>query len=227
MIKTNKTLENGSHSQERGNAMVYVLIAIALFGFLTVAMSRQNNQADGQDLSDEQVDLYVNELINYVAAAQQAADMMLMSGSEVDDLIFLTPSDGGFDTAPHFNKLFHPSGGGLVHETTFNQGMFVAAGSGWYINDDVNVEWTPSTAKDVTLSALRIPREVCENINLKITGSTTIPILTTTLTAIFSAASYTNDLTTATCSDCEGFSSLCVAESTNSFYGYYNVIAAQ
>ena len=88
MIKTKKTLENGTQRKEHGNAMIYVLIAIVLFGVLTVAMSRQNNQADGQDLSDEQVELYANELLQYVASAQQAVDMMLASGSEVNDLIF-------------------------------------------------------------------------------------------------------------------------------------------
>ena len=40
-----------STNTERGNAMVYILIALALFGFLTVTMSRQSGQSDSRNLN--------------------------------------------------------------------------------------------------------------------------------------------------------------------------------
>jgi len=51
--------------REDGNAMIYVLLAIALFGILTATLSGQNNDADGQDIDDEQIEFYASELLEY------------------------------------------------------------------------------------------------------------------------------------------------------------------
>ena len=84
-------------NNQSGNAMIYVLIALALFGFLTLTLSRSNNQADGQDIDDEQAELYALELMEYAASAQAVVDQMLFSGSEIDDLDFVIPSDPAFN----------------------------------------------------------------------------------------------------------------------------------
>ena len=213
--------------KSRGNAMVYVLIAIALFGFLTITMARQNNQADGQDLSDEQVDLYVNELINYMASAQQVVDMMQMSGSQASDLVFLNPASAGFDTAPHIHKVYHPAGGGLNAETTLDANMFSSGLYGlWRMKNNTNVEWTPTTNDDVILSNQFLKEEVCAAYNKKVTGSETIPQLSNTLDYFFAQGS-TNDFDATDCAACDGYPTLCVQSSGGTSYGVYSVIAAE
>jgi len=79
-----------STNTERGNAMVYILIALALFGFLTVTMSRQSGQSDSRNLNRENIDLYVNNLIEYSAGAQQVIDLMLNIGALSYQPILLT-----------------------------------------------------------------------------------------------------------------------------------------
>ncbi len=218
-----------SAKSQEGNAMIYILIALALFGFLTVTMSRQNQQADGHDLSKESIALYTNELIEYNAAAQQVINMMLASGAEISDLDFVEPSDSDFNTPPHIYKVFHPQGGGLNHiESPSSEMMNVTAGTGgWRFQDQINVEWTPSSANDVILTAHQIDQSVCEKINEKITGSKNIPALTENIGNIFLTTGSNLNLNTTRCPGCEGISSLCVSNSVATAYSYYNILAAQ
>jgi hypothetical protein len=237
MIKADKMARNpekspftAQHTTSRGNAMIYVLIAIALFGFLTVTLARQNNQADGQDISDEQANLYANELIDYGAAAQQTIDMMQMSGSEISDLLFTKPTEGTFETAPNIHKVYHPAGGGLNYAANFSQGASPDGNGVWWIQNALNVVWTDPGAAglaDVILTANNIRREICENLNIKITGSATIPALTVDTPDIFDPDNFSAASFNATnCPGCDGFPTLCVSNAAVDTYAFYNIIAA-
>lgn len=241
MLFTIKTIEN-SENRQNGNAMVYVLIALALFGFLTMTLSRSNDQADSQDISDEQAEFYATELIEYVASAQNVIEMMLATGSEItnptdpdypkpNDLNFVTPNSAGFNTPPHGHKVFHPQGGGLNYHETFNKKIQSGATSVWAINDHIDVEWTQldtdgaTPLDDVILTAYFLTKPICEIINEKITGATTIPVTANPHSDYFLATGNT-DFDTTECAGCEGFSSLCV-EDSNGDYSFYNIIATK
>ena len=170
--------------------------------------------------------LYANELIEYVSNAQQAVDMMLSTGSETDELLLLNPSSAGFNTAPHIHKLFHPQGGGLNYQTSFNDKIQNGAGSAWIFKNDTNVEWTDSTANDVILSAYFIRREVCQEINRIITGNTTIPVTANAHSNYFTSGGGT-DFDATECAACDGFHTLCVENDSNDNYTYYTVISGQ
>ncbi len=216
------------HGNAQGNAMVYILIALALFGFLTVTLSRQNDQADGQELSDEMVTLYTNELIEYTTAAGNVIEMMLATGSDVNDLDFINPASANFDTGSHIHKVFHPQGGGLNFQSSFTEEIESGAGAMWYFQDNLNVEWTDTTGNDTILMAYSINPSICENINLKITGSATIPATTVGLNAIFSPSAYTEaSFNTTNCPGCDGYPILCVSNGAVDTYGLYAIIAAQ
>jgi (2Fe-2S) ferredoxin len=213
-------------SKSAGNAMIYVLIALALFGFLTITLSSQNDQADGQDIDDEQAALYANELISYVASAQQVVDMMLATGSEIDDLDFVNPTSGGFDTPPHHHKVFHPAGGGLNYVEKFSADIQNDATSVWAVNNSINVEWTPTASNDVIISSYFITKQICENINKKITGSTAIPITASPHDEYFLSTG-TTDFDTTECAICDGKPTLCVENDTNDNYTFYSIIVGQ
>jgi hypothetical protein len=215
-----------SHNKARGNAMIYVLIALALFGFLTITISSQNDQADGQDIDAEHAELYANELLSYVASAQQVVDMMLSTGSEISDLDFTNPSSVGFDTPPHHHKVFHPTGGGLNYQEKFSPDIQNDATSIWSINNSINVQWTQSAANDVIISAYFIKQSICESINKKITGLSTIPATANPHAEYFLSAG-TTDLDLTECADCDGKPTLCVNNDTNDNYTFYSIIAAQ
>ena len=214
-------------NNQSGNAMIYVLIALALFGFLTLTLSRSNNQADGQDIDDEQAELYALELMEYAASAQAVVDQMLFSGSEIDDLDFVIPSDSAFNTPPHHHKVYHPQGGGLSYKFELPEAISNITNASWRLMTTQNTEWTPTSNSDVILTAIYIPKIICENINRKITGSIAIPSITNILSTFSEGVSTDSDLTILNCPECEGKTNLCVINSSNDRYAYYNIIAAQ
>jgi len=232
MPDTIKTAENNiiSPSEQRGNAMIYVLIALAMFGFLTMTLSRSNNQVDGQDIDDERAELYALELMEYSASAQAVVEMMLSSGSEIDDLDFVNPTSAAFNTPPHYHKIYHPQGGGLTYQPTFNEDIHNDVTSVWAINENISVEWTPNNGvtsnNDAILTAYFLTRQICEIINDKLTGSAAIPV-TTNPHADYFLDTGTTDLDIAECAACDGYPTLCVENDTNDNYSFYSIIAAQ
>jgi len=211
---------------ERGNAMVYILVALALFGFLTVTLSRQNQQADSRTLNKENLNLYVNEIIEYTIAAGQTIDRMLITGSEVSDLDFTKPNEAGFDAPPHIHKVFHPQGGGLNYQDKPTKPIQNTADSVWDFNSNINVEWTPSTENDVILTAYHINKSICERINITITGSSVIPVTNAAHNEYFLNTG-TRDLDITECADCEGRPALCVENSASDNYSYYQILEGQ
>lgn len=235
VFKRFKRYDQEKKQNVRGNAMVYVLLAIALFGILTATLSGQNADSDGQNIDDELVEFYANELLEYSAAAKSVVDQMILTGSTIDDLNFVNPTSAAFDTTPHIHKVFHPAGGGLTYQYAFNEniigGIPVDANRypGWFITKLMNVEWTPSTQPEITISALRISQPVCEAINKKITGSINIPSIPNGLAVYFQEDEYTNDLLIADCPGCEGYNTLCLVYNgvTENWYGLYTILAAR
>lgn len=210
---------------QRGNAMIYILIAIALIGFLTVTLNNQNEQADSQNIDDELAELYALELIEYAATAKSVIDQMEITGTNFNDFDFVNPTSATlFNTAPHIHKIFHPQGGGLTYKdtTTFPSGTFLST-AGWQFADTTDIEWTATTANDLIFTALDINQTVCEGINEKITGSSSIPPSTATLADLFTEGTASIDLTAINCAGCENYPSLCLEDSAGD-YGFYNIM---
>ncbi|MCC7305850.1 MAG: hypothetical protein IT558_06280 [Alphaproteobacteria bacterium] len=230
--------KNHKKNHQRGNAMIYVLIAIALFAALSMTLGRQTDTGEAGDLSDSKAEMYAAQLIAYAAQAKSSVDQMLFSNAKIDELDFKLPGQAGFNTAPNTNKVYHPDGGGLnpgklpAEAVKQNIGDPVA---GWYMGRFNNVEWTKSSGTDVILVAFQIHKKICENINKKITGSTAIPKMSDTIRevliddAIYVGATNTDFLTdpagTPACADCHNRASLCVEDSNSQTYAFYTVIA--
>jgi hypothetical protein len=250
--------EHAAHRRsERGNALVYVLIAIVLFAALSFAVSRQSDTSEAGGLDAQKAELYATELITYAANAKQALDKMEFSGANPDFIDFTVPADTAFNTAPTTKKIYHPDGGG------FNQAALpdkVAASGvanpapGWYMGRFNDVEWTAlgplNTAgaggteapyQDTIITAYGIAEPVCADINQKITGNKTIPVVTESLKNIlvpktvggvtnFTAGANVN-LTTdpinttppPICPDCHNRGSLCIQE--GGIFAFYSVIS--
>jgi hypothetical protein len=201
-------------SRQRGNVMIYILIALGLIGGLTVAMSRQANQSSGETLDKETVQMHVSKLQGYAGTAQNVINQMMMSGTTIDNLSLINPTSAPFNTAPHIHKLFHPGGGGLSYEQA-TKPPFATSSSGtpegWYVTKR-NVQWTPTAATDVVLAAYNIPLEICRELNKKIIGTATpVALVSGTTHGFFTTQAATN-LTTAACTGCEGYPSLCVTD---------------
>lgn len=219
-----------------GNAMIYILLAIALLGGLTMSLMRQDSQG-GDDLSQDQAEFMAAEILGYSAAAQNVIDQMIITGANPADLDFALPSATSFNTAPYFNKFYHPQGGGMNFKPATTRLFDMSSGvtnplPGFYITRPNNIEWTPTTAPDIVVAAYYIPKTVCETINKKITGSTTIPnvpdiIKEKLIHGPTVGFGYTNStFTKIDCPACEGYSALCINRS-GAAYTFYSIILAR
>lgn len=164
-----------SGPSEAGSAMIYVLIAIVLFAALSFIVSRQGDNGETSTLDQHRVDIAATQIIQTSMQLKQGVDQMLYGGSNPDNLDFVTP-----DTEPafsagtsHVNKVFHPSGGGIVLQP-------IPAGAAeqisadpparWYIGRPTNIEWTNSTDEDVIMVAHQLTTAVCRAINQSLLG---------------------------------------------------------
>lgn len=241
-------------SSERGNAMVYVLIIVALFAALNFIMARGNDTSETAVIDNQQVDFYATQIMNYTAQARDSVLKMTYSGTDIDNLTFFQQGDADFDsevTYTNSSKIYHPLGGGLVPQS-FPEQMSAPAGAaetgtdaGWYVGRFNNVGWTYTSASDVLVVAYRIPEAVCERINEMIAGTDYIPppqLTTQARTVLIDNTNTTpvhlrsngtghsggtSDLDVTTCPDCDGVPSLCVQNSAGDVFAYYDLIAQQ
>lgn len=242
-MKTNKEHTAQETSPQSGNALIYVLIAIVLFAALSFTLSRQTDTGEAGILSDERAELYATQLISYSAQAKSAIDQMIFSGSRVNGLNFIDPSDPNFNAGTQrsrADRVFHPEGGGLTLGRLEDGAVAQVSTNpvaGWYLGRFNNVEWTNGTGEDVILAAYQIKRQICEKINEKINGSSVIPVITGDLRIPliddrFYTAGTNIDLTTdpvgsPICAACHEMSSLCVQNQTQTAYAYYSIVADQ
>jgi len=227
---------------ESGNALIYVLIAIALFAALSFTLARQTDTSETGTLSDDRAELYATQMISYSAQIKLAIDQMLFTGANIGALDFTDPSDAAFNSGTQkdrSNRVFHPEGGGVIKGRL--DAMAVSESgtdpeAGWYLGRFNSVEWTASAADDVILVAYQIREEVCAKINEKINGSSVIPTMNDSIKVVMiDDALYTGtniELTTdpsgsPICAECHEMGSLCVENQAQDAYGFYTIIADQ
>lgn len=227
-----KHLHHHSAQNETGNVIVLILIAVALFGALTFTLSRSMQGGNSDELNAAQLQQYTSEILTYAAVAENVVNQMAFDGTAIDEIDPILPSDGAFNTAPNIKKLFHVSGGGLSYKPA-KEPPFVLVSpapttqSAWVVSNVTNVEWTPSTANDVVLTAFGIEEGICAEINKKLTGSVTIPALVGggIENDVFAEDGGGANLTTVECPACDGISSLCVSNAAVDRWFFYSIIA--
>ena len=223
---------------ERGNALIYVLIAVALFAALSFTLGRQTNTNEAGGLSDQKADLYATQLISYAAQAKSALDQMGFTGTEANDFDFMLPTDANFNTGSHIHKVYHPAGGGLnpgrIPDSAATSAI-TDPPAGWYMGRFNNVQWTETVGQDVILVAYQIKREICEKINLKVNGSATIPAIDDSIRETMidddlytgSNVDLSTELAGDICPECDHVPSLCVQNQAGTAYGFYSILADQ
>ncbi len=234
----NSERKSFSRNNQRGNAMVYVLIIVALFAALSFVLSRQTDTSETGVISESQLEIFTGVLLQAPMQLKQSIDQMVFTGTQVSVLDFVTPDQVAFDTAPVINKVFHPSGGGVILPRIPGDAVNEISTdppARWYIGRFENVEWSPSSAHDVVLTAHQVTQQVCARINEKLTGSTTIPELTDPVNELLIDASLSTaganiEFTSARCTvpaDCFGEQSLCVKDNGVNAWSFYSLIAAE
>lgn len=215
-------------SSEHGNALIYVLVAIALFAALGFTLARQNQGADTKKIDKANIELFATEIIGYATQVRSVIDQMSFTGTDIDDYDFTEPGEAGFNNGSPIHKIYHPQGGGLslatLPEKAINE-VSSSPAAGWYLGRYNNIEWTASTNTEILLSAYQITQAVCSSINEKITGSDDIPSVSGDLEDYFTDEGSDSELTESACPPCEGYSMLCVSDDSSSMYAFYATMA--
>lgn len=162
---------------QNGNALWFILLAVALLAFLTGIISR-NSASVNQAGSVERARIKASSLLNYAKSVETTIQQMLLNGISENDLNFIEIS------AAHDNtnctstncEVFHVSGGGIAYQTPTELLNDSTHTDIWHVStenrvyqfgcDDANNRCT-----ELLLIAKNIPQSICLQIN-KIQGIT-------------------------------------------------------
>ena len=209
----------------RGNAFLYILIAIALFAGLVFVLSRGQDGGEQTKFAAASVQARAQRLLAYVDSVSQAWLQMKNMGTDLDEISLVLPTAGTFNNAPTIHKLFHPDGGGVQYRDMNDADSRASSATpvGWKFTL-INADYTDSSRTDLFMSYLNVKQELCAKINEITRNDSTIPTATFDANDVFVAAS--TDLTTATCAECATHTSICVQDSTTR-YVFVNLLESR
>ncbi len=216
---------------EKGNALLFVFIAIAILAGLTYALSSSND--DSENISDyAAADEQISRMLSYSATLGASLNQLVMAGANAQtlytDLSVLKPSEAGYNTAPHRLKLFHPMGGGMNYVgETGPVGSSDTVATDFKINKGAIIEGvgpTNVTVGDIVFTAIVKSENACKRINFILTGDQTLPIMkTATYNDLFTTDNAT-DVATGLCDDCVNVPQICVTNIAGTQWGFYSVL---
>ena len=154
-------ITRGTHD-EKGNAIWFVLVAVALLAALTMSMTRSSDTVE-QNGDIERARILASDLMRYTGGIKAGVDKMLVSGISESDLCFHAPEWGnndynGTSCTESTNRLFDIDGAGLSWRTL----DFV---SGWDIFGSHKVNNLETSAAELIVQA-QIGASVCREINI-------------------------------------------------------------
>jgi len=218
-----------SRLSQTGSILIYVLIATALFGMVTFALTRQMNSSGASStLDSSRARLKAEELITYATAARSTAEQMRTLANVLpNEFSFVMQGEAGYDTGDHTGKIFHPAGGGLNVFVPSDE-LFVegSAKRGWVGQVGTNVEWSQTAGSDVILSFLDVRPEVCAAINERILKDNVVDTTTLTSEAVFIGGGVDADFEISDCASCNGRNSYCITDDAGANV-FYSVIISR
>ena len=205
----------------KGNVLVYILVAVALFAALTYAVSGENRGSQQNQLSAARVNLLSTDLIKQVTSADMAIQQMVQWGIDYNEVMFDVPGSASY-TANPTRQIYHPSGGGLALFQTSDD-MFDGTGTtGWQFQGNINVGWSPTTATDLIYSFINVNADICAAINDQLLNDPTIPTTTVDFTNTLTEGGTNANFVVGQCAVCAGVKSMCISD--GSTYAFYNTI---
>jgi hypothetical protein len=111
-----KNPRNSAKNRESGNVLIFILIAVALFGALSFVMSDGSRVGQGM-VGSEQDKLAASEILNYAGQVRDAVKMLRVKGCSDTQISFhsaLTPNNNNTNAPADFScHVFHQKGGGM------------------------------------------------------------------------------------------------------------------
>lgn len=124
--------------RESGNVLFLILIAVALFAALSYAVT-SSTRSGGSTTEGEKALLGSASLTQYPTALRTSIVRMILNGHDVRLIKFDVPGSDAYDTASSNLRVFHPDGGGAVHQTAQSTVMATGNPGRWYHNANFRV----------------------------------------------------------------------------------------
>jgi len=220
------TTRNRCAHNRRGNVLLYVLLGVALMAALIFAINSDMRGQQTNRITQEQIELLGTALMAHVTTMEQSVFQMTQFGADYPDLLFDLPGSPNYTNNTR-RQIFHPSGGGVTPFSTNDDLLFDPGNSskrGWVLQNQTNVEWSPSTNIDLIYSFLDINPQLCAHLNKKITGSENIPQVTFDFKDVFTMDGNNNSLTETLCPACKNRRILCIKN--NNAHALYSIIGS-
>lgn len=219
------------NSNEQGNALFIVIIAIAVLGMLSYAVMQSSEQPTAM-ADDTARDEQIARMFAYAATTAGTLNQMIAAGADANTLYTTldttAPTASGFSTAPFNTKLYHPLGGGLNYVTSSGAVTSSATVATTYgINKAsiiTDVGQSNATIGDMPFTAVITNAPACERINYMLTGSIAMPVMDVATYQNLFLNNVTVTLNAATCADCVAKAQICVVNSDTTGWGYYSAL---
>lgn len=229
---------------ERGNALFYILLAVALLGGLSFAVT-QSNRGGLDQITSEKANLVASELIEYTNTLSAAVTQLKLRGVSDSELCFDDPGwPGGVDydhtgCDDDYNKVFHTGGAGVFLQAPSADAMDSSASPDnlWHFTGANEIENIGNTCDgvncvDLIVAVDELNQNTCIELNNKIgiTNPSGVPPTDTdiTLTAYQGAYSYSTSVgDEAGGTNFKGAQAACFQETGTGKYVFYKVLVAR
>ncbi|GJL85600.1 MAG: hypothetical protein DHS20C02_13750 [Micavibrio sp.] len=162
-------------NSQSGNVLFYVLIAVALLGTLSYAVTN-SNRGNVQQLTQDKARLMASEIIEYGNVLGNAVAQLKLRGVSDTDLCFDDPqwpvSYNHAGCADNLNKVFHVSGAGAIWAEVNSEAMDATATPDnlWHFYADNEIEEVGTTCGNAACSDLimvvdELSQTVCIEMN--------------------------------------------------------------
>ncbi len=165
------------HQNQSGNALWFILLAVALLGFLAGAVSR-NSSSVNQSGNVEQARIKASALLRYSKSVETAVQQMMLDGVSENDLDFvaINASHDNTNCSDEKCEVFNVKGGGIQYQSVANILSDSTHSDIWHVSTENRVyqfgcDDNNNGCTELLLLAKNIPASVCLQIN-KIQGIT-------------------------------------------------------
>jgi hypothetical protein len=189
---------------QRGNALWFILIAVALLGILTAVMSRGGGSS-GDTGRYEQETILASDILRYAASIENTVQTLMVRGCSENEISFensllptYTNPDAPTDESCH---VFEPEGGGLsfidwsekMSSSVSGPSRFGFAGRSEIFNVGTDcAAASPRCAELYIFFRMYHAADICAALNRNTIGSNTVP----TAGGVFGTPAFTGTFTT-------------------------------
>ncbi len=224
-MKIKNTIMNEPQS---GNILFYILIAVALLAALSYSVAQSGRGGIGK-VSEEKAALYATEIIEYGNILSQAVSQIRLRGYKDIEISFENTKITGYTNANCTEdgcEIFHINGGGI---NWMHPPPNANDGTPWLftVNNLVNIG---TTNVDSIMLLQNVDMGVCQQLNKKLHGTTTIPQEEDSITLTKFAGTYSGLAISDSGNVMDGSSAYCfegnVAPAAGTYH-YYQVLIAR